>query len=101
MNENVLQTLPMKNNGPTLAIQTPSLTNHPIFAAEIPRGAYNQIPLNYLLADTAKEVEQLVAEAGQANKVDEHGSWEWQKPWIWSASTILFTQHSKQRSRLG
>lgn len=42
----------------------------------ITRGAYNEIPLSSLTNETAEQVRLLVAAAGQASKVDEHGSWD-------------------------
>jgi hypothetical protein len=42
----------------------------------VTRGAYNEIPLGTLSQTTAEQVRLLVAAAGQASKVDEHGSWD-------------------------
>ena len=42
----------------------------------ITRGAYNEIPLSRLTPETQEQVRLLVAAAGQASKVDEHGSWD-------------------------
>jgi hypothetical protein len=40
------------------------------------RGTYNEIPLTSLSNETAEQIRLLVAAAGQASKVDEHGSWD-------------------------
>lgn len=39
------------------------------------RGTYNEIPLARLSIETSKQVRLFVAQAGQASKIDEHGSW--------------------------
>ncbi len=40
------------------------------------RGSYGEIPFYTLDAETRKRISALVAEAGEAAKVDEHGNWE-------------------------
>ncbi len=40
------------------------------------RGSYGEIPFYTLDAETRKRISALVAEAGEAAKVDEHGTWE-------------------------
>jgi len=43
---------------------------------DILRGTYNEIPLSRLTPETQEQVRLLVAAAGHASKVDEHGSWD-------------------------
>ncbi len=40
------------------------------------RGSYGEIPFYTLDAETRKRISALVAEAGEAAKVDEHGNWD-------------------------
>ena len=40
------------------------------------RGSYGEIPIYTLDAETRKRISALVAEAGEAAKVDEHGNWD-------------------------